>query len=160
MIQSLMFCRRITRQALYAIWGTQFITILKVFAIHGQTWLFPVTWVALVAGVVLVHVWHKVEHLVSLLYPFLEGFPLFLLHFLCGLSSSVIMSIFYWPAILSGAKSCNPHPRVSLFPGMVVWLGMAPQRLMCLSTWSTGSGTIRRCDLVGVAVALLEEVCH
>jgi hypothetical protein len=23
-----------------------------------------------------------------------------------------------------------------------------------------GSGTIRRCDLVGVGVALLEEVCH
>jgi hypothetical protein len=25
---------------------------------------------------------------------------------------------------------------------------------------SPGSGTIRRCDLVGVGVALLEEVCH
>ena len=30
---------------------------------------------------------------------------------------------------------------------------MAPVRLI-------GSGTIRRCDFVGVRVALLEEVCH
>ena len=39
-----------------------------------------------------------------------------------------------------------------------LWFG--PHRLMCLNAWSIGSGTIRRCGLVGVVVALLEEVCH
>jgi hypothetical protein len=35
-----------------------------------------------------------------------------------------------------------------------------PHRFMCLNVWLLGSGTIRRCGLVGVGVALLEEVCH
>ena len=35
-----------------------------------------------------------------------------------------------------------------------------PHRLMCLNACLIGSGTIRRCDLVGVGVAMLEEVCH
>ena len=34
------------------------------------------------------------------------------------------------------------------------------QRLMCLSAWPIGNDTIRRYDLVGVGVPLLEEVCH
>lgn len=51
LIQSLMFCERITRQAPYAIWGIQFMTILKIVVIHGQTRSFLVFWVALVAGV-------------------------------------------------------------------------------------------------------------
>ena len=29
-----------------------------------------------------------------------------------------------------------------------------------LNMLGPGSGTIRKCDLVGVGVALLEEVCH
>ena len=29
-----------------------------------------------------------------------------------------------------------------------------------LNMLGPGNGTIRRCDLVGVGVALLEEVCH
>jgi hypothetical protein len=33
-------------------------------------------------------------------------------------------------------------------------------RLMCLNTWSIGSGTIRRCGLFGVAVPFLEELCN
>ena len=37
---------------------------------------------------------------------------------------------------------------------------MALHRLiMCLNAWLIGSSTIR-CDLVGVGVALLEEVCY
>ena len=36
----------------------------------------------------------------------------------------------------------------------------SPYRLMCVDTWPTESGTIRWCGLVGVSVALLEEVCH
>ena len=35
-----------------------------------------------------------------------------------------------------------------------------PHRFMSLSTWPRGSGTIRRCGLIGVGVALLEEVHH
>ena len=35
-----------------------------------------------------------------------------------------------------------------------------PNRLMCLTAWPIGSGTIRRCGLVGVGVTLLQEVCH
>jgi hypothetical protein len=35
-----------------------------------------------------------------------------------------------------------------------------PHRLKCLNSWPTGNGTIRRCGLGGVGVALLEEVCH
>jgi hypothetical protein len=35
-----------------------------------------------------------------------------------------------------------------------------PHTFMCLSAWPTGSGTIRRCGLAGVGVALLEEVCY
>jgi hypothetical protein len=31
---------------------------------------------------------------------------------------------------------------------------------MCLNAWPIESSTIRRCDLLGVDVALLEEVCH
>ena len=34
-----------------------------------------------------------------------------------------------------------------------------PHRLMCLNAWPTGSGTIRRRDLVGVDVALVEYMC-
>jgi hypothetical protein len=30
----------------------------------------------------------------------------------------------------------------------------------CLNAWPIGSGTIRKCSLVRVGVALLEEVCH
>ena len=33
-------------------------------------------------------------------------------------------------------------------------------RLMCFNVWPIGGGTIRRYGLVGVGVALLEEVCH
>jgi hypothetical protein len=33
-----------------------------------------------------------------------------------------------------------------------------PHRLMCLNTWPMGSGIIRRCGLVEVGVAWLEEV--
>ena len=33
-------------------------------------------------------------------------------------------------------------------------------RFMCLNAWPIGSGTIRRCGLVGVGVALMEKVCH
>ena len=36
----------------------------------------------------------------------------------------------------------------------------SPYRLMCLNAWPTGNGTIRRCGLIGVGVALLEEMCH
>ena len=32
--------------------------------------------------------------------------------------------------------------------------------LPCLNAWPIGSGTIRRCGLVGQSVALLEEGCH
>ena len=35
-----------------------------------------------------------------------------------------------------------------------------PHRLMCLNVWPIGRGRIRRCGLVGVGVALLEEVYH
>lgn len=35
-----------------------------------------------------------------------------------------------------------------------------PNRFMCLTGWPTGSGTFRKCDLVGVDMTLLEEVCH
>jgi hypothetical protein len=31
---------------------------------------------------------------------------------------------------------------------------------MCLNTWPIENGIIRRDDLIGVGVALLEEVCH
>ena len=33
-------------------------------------------------------------------------------------------------------------------------------RVMCLHAWPIGSGTIRKCGLIGVGMALLEEVCH
>jgi hypothetical protein len=33
-------------------------------------------------------------------------------------------------------------------------------RLLCLNAWLRGSDTTRRCGLVEVGVALLEEVCH
>ena len=33
-------------------------------------------------------------------------------------------------------------------------------RLLCLNVWFIGSGTVRRCGLVGVARTLLEEVCR
>ena len=36
---------------------------------------------------------------------------------------------------------------------------MAPKG-SCVSGWPIGSGTIRRCGLVGVGVSLLEEVYH
>lgn len=35
-----------------------------------------------------------------------------------------------------------------------------PHTLMCLNGWSVGSVTIRKSGLVGVHVALLEEVYH
>ena len=35
-----------------------------------------------------------------------------------------------------------------------------PHRLMGLNVWPIESGTIWRCDLGGVDVTLLEEVCH
>jgi hypothetical protein len=35
-----------------------------------------------------------------------------------------------------------------------------PHRLLCLNAWPMGSNTIRRYDLIGGGVALLEEVCH
>ena len=38
--------------------------------------------------------------------------------------------------------------------------GNYPNRLMCLSAWTIGSGTVRRCGLLRVDVALLEEACH
>jgi hypothetical protein len=31
---------------------------------------------------------------------------------------------------------------------------------MCLNAWPIGSGTIRRCGLIGVGMVLLEEVYH
>ena len=37
---------------------------------------------------------------------------------------------------------------------------MALHRVMCLNVWRIGSGSIGNCDLVGVGIALLEEVCH
>jgi hypothetical protein len=37
---------------------------------------------------------------------------------------------------------------------MVVSIGMAPHRLMCLNAWPIGSGTIRRYGLVGGSVSL------
>lgn len=40
---------------------------------------------------------------------------------------------------------------------MIVWIGMTPID-PCFE--STGSGTVRRCDLARVGVALLEEGCH
>jgi hypothetical protein len=55
----------------------------------------------------------------------------------------------------------------------MLWLGMSPethwfvqayggQGVACsnLSMCDPGNGTNRRCDLVGVDVAFLEEVCH
>jgi hypothetical protein len=36
----------------------------------------------------------------------------------------------------------------------------APHRLMCLNAWPIRNGTIRKCGLVGVGVAWLEEVWH
>jgi hypothetical protein len=33
-------------------------------------------------------------------------------------------------------------------------------KALCFNAWLRGSGTIRRCGLVGVGVALLQEVCH
>jgi hypothetical protein len=33
-------------------------------------------------------------------------------------------------------------------------------RFMCLKCLAIGSGTIRRCDLIGVGMAFLEKVCH
>jgi hypothetical protein len=38
--------------------------------------------------------------------------------------------------------------------------GYSPHRLMCLDAWPMGSGSIKRCGLVGVGVALLGELCH
>ena len=35
-----------------------------------------------------------------------------------------------------------------------------PHRLICLNAWPIGSGAVRRCDLVGKAMALMMEVCH
>jgi hypothetical protein len=35
-----------------------------------------------------------------------------------------------------------------------------PHRLMCLNAWPIGSGIIRRGDLVGIGMALLEEAFH
>jgi len=35
-----------------------------------------------------------------------------------------------------------------------------PTILMYVNAWPIGSGTIRRCDLVGVYTALLKKVCH
>ena len=43
-------------------------------------------------------------------------------------------------------------------PSGVFSIGFGPHRLMCLIAWPTGSGTIRRCVLVRMGVALLEEV--
>ena len=37
---------------------------------------------------------------------------------------------------------------------------MPPHRLLCLNAWLVGSCTTRRYSLVGVGVALLEEVRH
>ena len=34
-----------------------------------------------------------------------------------------------------------------------------PHRFMCLNACHIGSGTIRRCDLIGVGMALLEKIC-
>lgn len=33
-------------------------------------------------------------------------------------------------------------------------------RCMCLKTWPNGNGIIRRCDRVGVDMALFKEMCH
>ena len=41
---------------------------------------------------------------------------------------------------------------------IVIWIGLQPHRLMCLNSWPMGSCTIRRTGVVGVGVALLEEV--
>ena len=35
-----------------------------------------------------------------------------------------------------------------------------PHRLMCLNIWPIGNSTIRKCGLVRVGVALLEEICY
>jgi hypothetical protein len=33
-------------------------------------------------------------------------------------------------------------------------------QLICLNTWSIGSGNIMSCGLLGVGVAILEGLCH
>ena len=38
--------------------------------------------------------------------------------------------------------------------------GCSPHRFMCLNAQPRESDTIRRCGLIEVCVALLEEVCH
>jgi hypothetical protein len=43
----------------------------------------------------------------------------------------------------------------------IVWIEKTPpHRLMYLNACPTGSGTIKRCGLLGVGVALLEEMYH
>lgn len=64
-----------------------------------------------------------------------------------------------------GRKCLSPlshmaSPKIIISNAMVVWIGMAPHGLMCLKVWLIGSGLFRRCGLVGVGVALSEEVCH
>lgn len=35
-----------------------------------------------------------------------------------------------------------------------------PYRVMSLNVWGTGRDTVSKCGLVGVGVALLEEMCY
>ena len=43
---------------------------------------------------------------------------------------------------------------------VVVLIDLAPIDLMCLNACPIGSGTIRRCDPIGVGVIYLEDMCH
>jgi hypothetical protein len=40
------------------------------------------------------------------------------------------------------------------------WEVECPNIILCLEVWSTGSGTVRKCGLVGVDALLLKELGH
>ena len=46
---------------------------------------------------------------------------------------------------------------------LIVWCGglnrNGSHRFMCLNAWPIEDDTVRRCGLIGIGVALLEEVC-
>ena len=73
--------------------------------------------------------------------------------------NSVKMTRMHW-MLRSWVSLLSPSPYKS-FKGVVVGIGMPPpHRFMSLKAWQVWSGTIGRCGLVGVGVALFEEVCH
>jgi hypothetical protein len=58
---------------------------------------------------------------------------------------------------------CHPSHRLSDYNNKYMCGDLnrnGPQTLMCLNACHIGHGTIRSCGLMGVGVALLEEVCH